>query len=311
MRTFLKSNRVFASWVITNSCNFRCSYCYNNPSCAEKKWDIEAMISTITKTGQKWCMGITGGEPFIYPEFLKICSQFVQNDITLYIDTNLSIEKKVREFAEVIPASMVENLYISLHIEERERRNEVNKFIELVNHLQKKSFPLQVNYVLDPRLFHRFEKDFEFFKSVGITLLAKPYKGVYRLRAYPEFYTKKQRETILKSSPDAFRRTLFYPGNVRCEAGKSLVRIAADGTVTRCVGDHTALGNIYSGFSLLDEATPCNAPFCPCFGWDLIDDEDKKMLIREALADKIVIKPLLRRYAGYYWRVLKKTFHTM
>lgn len=309
MRTFLKSERVFASWVITNACNFRCSYCYNNSNCAKNEnWDIHTIIRALSQTGQKWCMGITGGEPFVYPDFLNVCTHLVQNDITLYIDTNLSIEKKVLEFAEKIPASMVENFYVSLHIEEREKRNEVGNFIRLVNFLQSKSFPIQVNYVLDPRLFHRFEKDFDFFKSNGITLLAKPYKGVYKLRAYPEFYTKKQREIILKSSPDAFRRTLFYPGNARCEAGKSLVRIAADGSVTRCVGDHTLLGDIYSGFSLFKEATPCNAPFCSCFGWDLIDDEDKKILIRNALADKIVLNPLLRRYAGYYLRVLKKSF---
>lgn len=261
MRTILKSNRVFASWVITNSCNYRCSYCYNNCSAPVEKWDIDAIISTLSRTGQKWCMGITGGEPFLYPDFINICNQFVKNDITLYIDTNLSIEKKVLEFAETIPASMVENLYISLHIEERERRNEVNKFIDLVNNLQNKSFPLQVNYVLDPRLFHRFEKDFEFFKSAGITLLAKPYKGVYRLRAYPEFYTKKQREIILKSSPDAFRRTLFYPGNVRCDAGRSLVRIAADGTVTRCVGDHTPLGNFTPAFHSWMKPPHAKRPF--------------------------------------------------
>lgn len=59
-----------------------------------EKWDIDAIISTLSRTGQKWCMGITGGEPFLYPDFINICNQFVKNDITLYIDTNLSIEKR-------------------------------------------------------------------------------------------------------------------------------------------------------------------------------------------------------------------------
>lgn len=272
----------------------------------EEKWDIPAMIKTLNQTGQKWCMGITGGEPFAYPGFVEICSQFVQNDITLYIDTNLSIEKKVLQFAEIIPASMVENFYISLHIEERERRNGVESFIRTVNVLKEKEIPFQVNYVLDPRLLHRFERDFNFFQSKGITLLAKPFKGVYKFKPYPESYSRQQRELILKSSPDAFRRTLFYPGDACCEAGKSLVRIASDGTVTRCVGDHTSLGSIYSGFSLMKEAAPCRAPFCSCFGWDLIADEEKKELVKKGLADKIALKPLLRRYAGYHWRVLKK-----
>jgi MoaA/NifB/PqqE/SkfB family radical SAM enzyme len=272
----------------------------------DEKWDIEAMIKTLNQTDQKWCIGITGGEPFAYPQFVNICEKFVHNDITLYIDTNLSIEKHVLEFAERIPSSMVEDMYISLHIEERERRNGVDSFIRMIDVLREKSFPFQVNYVLDPRLLHRFEKDFEFFRSKGITLLAKPYKGIYRFKPYPESYTRKQRELILKSSPDAFRRTLFYPGGIKCEAGKSLVRITSDGTVTRCVSDHTPLGNIYSGLTLLKESTPCNAPFCSCFGWDLIDDKDKKELVKNGLADKIAIKPLLRRYAGYYVRVVKE-----
>ena len=92
MRTILKSNRVFASWVITNSCNYRCSYCYNNCSAPVEKWDIDAIISTLSRTGQKWCMGITV-ESLSLSDFINICNQFVKNDITLYIDTNLSIEK--------------------------------------------------------------------------------------------------------------------------------------------------------------------------------------------------------------------------
>jgi hypothetical protein len=160
--------------------------------------------------------------------------------------------------------------------------------------------------VLDPRLFHRFQKDYDCFQAKGITLLAKPYRGVYRMKLYPESYAPEERRSILISSPDAFRRTLFYPQGARCEAGLSLVRMLPGGTITRCVADYTSLGNIYSGITLNDRALPCKVPCCPCFGWDFIEDEDKKDLLRNRLADKPVFRTLLRRYAGYYARVLKK-----
>jgi MoaA/NifB/PqqE/SkfB family radical SAM enzyme len=307
MRTFLKSDRVFLSWLLTGYCNYRCDYCTGVPaSTMAESWDVPAVIRALNATGKKWCAGITGGEPFAFPEFVAICRTLADNDVTLWIDTNLSIEQRVLEFIGAVRPGMVENMYLSLHIEERERHGGVDAFVRLVHALREKGFPFQVNYVLDPRLVHRFKKDYDFFQAQGITLLAKPYRGVYRMKLYPESYTPEERRTILKSSPDAFRRTLFYPRGVRCEAGLSLVRMLPDGTITRCVADATPLGNIHSGIELNESALPCRVQCCPCFGWDLIDDDNKKNLLKDRLADRPTLLPLLRRYAGYYALVLKK-----
>ena len=241
-----------------------------------------------------------------WPHFISACQLLVKSDITLWIDTNLSIESRVREFAEKIPAAMVENLYISLHITERERHKQIDTFIKLMALLQNKGYKTQVNYVMDPRLLHRFAKDSEFFKTHGIELMAKPYKGVHRLKLYPESYTKGERRTILDSSPDAFRRTIFYPHGARCDAGRSLVRLLPDGTVTRCVADRTKQGTINTGIVLNNESLPCTVPCCSCFGWDLIEDENKKELMRQNLTDKPPLQSIARRYIGYYKRRIKK-----
>ena len=309
MRTFLKSDRIFLSWLITDFCNYRCAYCTAAVSAGiEERWNVPALVRALNATGRKWCAGITGGEPFAFPDFVGVCRTLTEHDVTLWIDTNLSIENRVREFVDTVSPAMVDNMYISLHIEERERHGGVDAFVRMTDALRKKGFPFQVNYVLDPRLFRRFTKDVDFFRSKGIALLAKPYRGIYRMRLYPESYTPAERQIILDSSPDAFRRTLFYPRGVRCDAGCSLVRMLPDGTITRCVADATPLGSIHAGIRLNDRPLPCRVPYCPCFGWDFIEDEDKKELLRKALADRPPLRALARRYAAYAALVLKKKF---
>jgi MoaA/NifB/PqqE/SkfB family radical SAM enzyme len=307
MKSNLFSERRFCSWLITNFCNYHCTYCFGG-GCSQitEKWDVDQIIKTLKTTEKKWCMGITGGEPFAYPNFIDICKKLIDNDITLYIDTNLSIESRVEDFIQTIQPQMVENLYIALHIEEREKRTGVDKFIKSVRKLQEKQFPFQINYVLHPKLLNRFQKDTDFFQSHGITLLPKPFQGIHNFKLYPEAYSLQVKKLILQSDPDAFRRTLFFSRGLACNAGNSLVRLLPNGNFTRCVADPTVVGSLKDGVTLLNKPIPCESLYCPCFGWDLIEDSDKKSILSKRLTDTEFNLFTIKRYVGFYLRVVKK-----
>jgi MoaA/NifB/PqqE/SkfB family radical SAM enzyme len=309
METFLTSDRHFLSWYVTDFCNYRCSYC-GSITC-QKAYDplnVEQIITALTATGKKWCVGMTGGEPFTCPDFVTICQKLVDAGMLIQIDTNLSLRKPVTDFIHAIPAAMVDNLYISLHIEQREERGEVSQLISHISALRKKGFPFQVNYVLDPRLLHRFEKDVAFFGQQGISLQAKPYRGIYKGKLYPEAYTTEEMALIQQSNPESFLEMLFYSKGVMCSAGQTLIRLWPDGTFSRCAVDKTSTGTLSDGISLNSEPLPCRMPYCSCFGMELISEEELNDVLQNRICRKPPFMIALRRYGGFIKRTLAGKF---
>ncbi|MBC8501376.1 MAG: radical SAM protein [DPANN group archaeon] len=298
--------KYFASWLMLPKCNFSCVYCYyavpipgtktykplqpsksivkrlishiksifglkkKKPLPVKPKIFTHNLIESLKKTDKDWIIGMTGGEPFLYPDFVEVCKELIKH-YRIAIDTNLSLDSKVREFAEAIDPKMVEYIYVSTHIRERERRKDVNGFIDRVLLLKKKGFRVTVNYVLHPDLIERFEKDHEFFKSRGIALSVRPIQGKFNGKIYPSSYTDSEKKLILKYSP----KVKSYPANFKgipCNAGRNFIRINDAGEVMRCASDKkTLLGNIFYGIKLFNQAMPCTVDKCHCFGADLIE----------------------------------------
>lgn len=261
----------FASWDMTKFCNFHCDYCYSNPKLGiEKPLPIKKIIGSLKKTGKAWIISMTGGEPFIYPNFVELCYELTKEH-KIAIDTNLSINQKVREFANKINPDKVRYIYISTHIKEREKRNGVEQFIQNLLLLKEKGFNIIVNYVLHPTLIEKFKKDYEYFKSRGIELKPKPFKGESDGKIYPDAYSLEEKELLLKYNPNYLSLVPLDSKGLRCRAGKDFIRILSDGTVTRCVFDKSVLGNIFEGIKLNATAKPCKIKKCNCFGRDLTE----------------------------------------
>lgn len=291
------SNYCFASWNISDRCNFRCAYCGSWKNSNRKKlraiWarsvnilehrsqhdlnnELDQVIARFLATGKAMTFGFTGGEPFLFPKFVDILARLVQHDaFRIALDTNLSLG--IRALLEKVPPHKIEYIYASLHIAERERfRNGVAEFLTRVRTLLDEGYPVITNYVFYPPLIERFESDRALCLSRGVRLLPKPFKGVFEGKVYPDAYTDEQRAVILKYDPGCSIRSTYeipdYYGR-RCNAGKSLIRIEANGDITRCVADRTPLGNIYTGFELRDEPRRCIVHGCPCFSPDRLFED--------------------------------------
>lgn len=92
-------------------CNLACDYCdtpetqerqgpftYQNTSW-ENPIDVETLITTITESE----VAITGGEPLLQVDFLKIfCTRLKQSSRKIYIDTNGSLPHELNQVIEYI-----------------------------------------------------------------------------------------------------------------------------------------------------------------------------------------------------------------
>ena len=295
------NDKLFVSYYLTELCNFNCGYCYiyhpygyrkvlrsikkilkSRPRTHTKHelWrDIDTVVEHFRRTRKRVTFGFTGGEPIIYPHFIDICRRLAQEQrFMIALDTNLSVNAE--RFMDAVPPHKVEYICTALHVAERERiYGTLDAFRGAVVSLLERGYPVGVNYVMYPSLFDRVERDRRYFLEKGIRLDLKPFTGMHDGKFYPAAYTEEQLDFMAQRSTgpqDDDVRLRRFRGR-RCNAGKSLIRIVANGNVVRCAGDHTSLGNIYTGFALHEEAQPCLLNRCPCFSVDrLFDDPNEK-----------------------------------
>ena len=204
------------NWLINDCCNFNCVYCY--PGSKKNEFigirDIDKIADGFKKTGLRWLIYISGGEPFLSPNFLELCQQLTKDHI-ISINSNIT-HHDVYRFAELINPAKVRCIHCSLHIVERERLQLVDDFIKKYKYLESKGFYLFVSYVLYPNLINRFRRDYAFFKSKGIILRPKLFRGSYNrvnpnkinfpflwrfksyfILDYPGAYSTRQKENII------------------------------------------------------------------------------------------------------------------
>ena len=232
-------------WNMTRICNYRCRYCYFPPQPGPVTAGVssEELVRFLDSTGAAWTIGMTGGEPLLYPDFAGLCRRLTENH-RIELDSNLSLSGTVRRLADEVDPSRVVDIYAALHIEERERRDGRENFIRNVLYLKDRGFHVSVNYVVHPLLIDRYAADFEYFLSRGVKLIPRPFKGFYQGRHFPAAYGPEAKE-IFSAKPSAGRKMVFNFKGVACDAGRRLLRMEADGTIFRCSGDRTRLGDVH------------------------------------------------------------------
>ncbi len=178
----MKESPPRVTWQMFKNCNYDCSYCrvHTTNEGVVECLPIEIIAGVLKKLGKQWILKMTGGEPLLHPNFVELCKTITKtNKITL--DTNLSLDTKVKNFSENIDPNNVYSIYAALHIEEREKRDAVESFIQNVLLLRKKHFNIRVNYIFLPTLKNKFLLDYEYFEKRGIILIPKPFKGIYNI----------------------------------------------------------------------------------------------------------------------------------
>ncbi len=266
----------FSLWHLNTACNFNCEYCFGHTKKERSevgRCSVDRIAKSFDDTGFNWWIGISGGEPFLHSGLVEIVEKLTKNHF-VHIDTNLSCN--IKNFLERVNPDRIVYLHCAFHVAELEKRGKVNEFIEKVLLLKDAGFSIILSLVTYPPILPHLEDYVALFKSYGLTLQPKIFRGYYDKKKfplikkhYPESYTKKERALIVKYSVDPIAGELIfglpsYRGRL-CGAGRNFMRIHPDGKVSRCPGDSTNLSNIFKGdLKLFDKVRICRVRFCRC-----------------------------------------------
>lgn len=280
-------------WDTTRACNFRCPYCFYNSEISkgtivDPRFNYEKVISFFRKLPNIESVEITGGEPFLLPDFVKICAKLTEFT-KIYLITNLS-SPGIYQFARSIDPRKVKAINCSLHITERERLGLVDDFIGKFHILKEKGFTVYAVQVMWPPVLERFDSIREKFFEKGIVIHPGVFRGKYKGKTYPAAYSSNelrmlnQYETETDEQDPLVKTALLEEidmdflesrkhGEISfkglpCLSGMASVRILPSGELVRCASDNRSLGNIYKGNAkLFTKAMPCRVDICHC-AWE-------------------------------------------
>jgi MoaA/NifB/PqqE/SkfB family radical SAM enzyme len=275
-------------WLIHYRCNYRCPYCF-----LEGYWEelekknrypplhevIDAWKRMYDKYGE-FNLIITGGEPFLYPQFTNLLAALSKYAI-LNFDTNFSCGKK--ELLDLITNTNPARIHMNLSF--HPAFADIDIFLEKARFLQHHGFNLLIHYVTFPPQLNSLEHFRNIFNDNGFQFVPIAFRGVYNGRIYPDSFTDSEtryiRNTIAKiedKNHQIWANTALMQlksKNKLCNAGRFYARVDSDGAVYLCGNDYTksggdnCLGSVFDvRFSLRDKPTICRQDVCPCeFKW--------------------------------------------
>jgi MoaA/NifB/PqqE/SkfB family radical SAM enzyme len=279
-----------ADFLLLTTCNFRCHYCYLSADALGAKITTYASNAewqdAFDATGKTWLLHLTGGEPFVYPDFVDLCGRLSSTHY-LSINTNLS-HHSVEEFAEKILPERIHFIHAALHLDERERRAKRDVFIRRVQSLQRARFDVLVSLVMTTEMIDRFPDITAELEAHGVAVLPKSLNGFVAGAWYPGAYSREQKDRIrsyiatARTKYEAVRARMeeaptinlfeeerlldgghHYKGTL-CGSGSRFVVLKPDGQVVRCWAEN--LGNLLRrDVRFLTDPKACDTVYCRYF----------------------------------------------
>lgn len=259
--------KVRFSWIIHYACNYRCPYCFYYEGAG---WEILKERNVYLSTDEwlkhwqriyekygRCYIAITGGEPFTYPNFIKLISRLADLHYPLNISTNSS-----GDFAAFVKWVSPERVSLSLSF--HPQYDKLDIFLKRIEFLRKWKFEGCINFVAYPPYLKNIEYYIDKFSSIGERLKIIPFRGIYKEIAYPAGYTEAERSLI------GLEQEWFVKIRKKatlCYAGRESGLLLPDGQVSRCgqLWYNCIIGNFFDfDFELLHQAQTCPVEMCPC-----------------------------------------------
>ena len=272
----MPNSQIRFTWDIHYKCNFRCPYCWfykgwakvakQNIYLSPEEWMVH--WERIYKKYGCSHIEITGGEPFIYPNFIELV-KLLSTFHTVKVTTNMSGD--VETFAKEINPDKV-NMDLNFHPLFIDLETITRKALILKN----AGFKAGICYLAYPpqMQMEKIKRLDGHFRSLGIGFALAAFWGEYQGRRYPESYTDEEKEFMQPFLGDINRITYHLnaesPKGKLCNAGYKYAGIHANGDVVRCGPlANKVIGNILrEDLRLLDAPLPCEADTCPCNEYD-------------------------------------------
>ncbi|MBN2407441.1 MAG: radical SAM protein [Elusimicrobia bacterium] len=274
----LQGDDIRFEWNIAYSCNFRCPYCF-----FDGKWE-EYGKRTVYLNADEWAVHwnrifglygrvsivITGGEPFIYPDFIEIIRRVSLMHYPINISTNSTGD--LDAFMNEIDPGKV-SLTLAYHPD----FNRLEDVIGRAGRLREKGFRMDyINFCAYPPYLQRLEEYIERARGEDVMLKVIPFCGIYDGKEYPASYTAAQKKML--GMDEKWQKNVAKKGSL-CAAGYRSALIFPDGKVARCgqIGERHVLGDFFSeSFRLMDAPGRCDAVMCPCLEVVPVDENPRQ-----------------------------------
>jgi len=266
---FFPPEMCFLNWEITNICNFRCEYCQNNirrNKTIENHKPVEELVRVFENTNRKWFINITGGEPFLFTNFMELISTLsVKHHIA--IDTNLSSDD-VYKLPQIKNIDNLWGVFSSVHFKSRNNyKSNLEDYIDKVLFLQKHNILVFSSCIVFPDTYEEVRNQINYLLDRGIKNVSpKLYIGTYKGKSYPNDYDPKyikklaELKTCLDFDYIKFERKT--KGKM-CLAGESYFFMDAKANLSRCTTISENIGNFFTdSFESYSGKRKCNAKTC-------------------------------------------------
>jgi hypothetical protein len=107
------------SWNMNTQCNYRCTYCTQRFLDDRTRWarDVPRFLTAFSQLEGPWEVKLSGGEPFLHPQFLDVVRGLAEHRRAISVVTNFSSSLDVlRAFVDAAGAQL-RVLSCSLHVE--------------------------------------------------------------------------------------------------------------------------------------------------------------------------------------------------
>jgi MoaA/NifB/PqqE/SkfB family radical SAM enzyme len=292
-------------WTMFTTCNYACGYCFFDAEELGKKLEIFATNAewqqAFDRTNLTWLIHLTGGEPFILPEFVDLCQRLTQKH-WISVNSNLT-RPAVKQFAETIDPSRVSMINAGFHPVEWEKRRGYDVFIRHFHLLKEHGFNIMASMVGDPKALLQFDEVSKILSAEGIVLVPKVMRGMVDGKDYPRAYTDLERDIFKKASAAARQAyqpmldSLSEPPTINpfdddtrldeimdfrgmmCSSGSRFVMMNEKGDVIQC--PNKVLGNLLKGtFQPVKRDIICNSRYCYYFCMKYADMTESKEVIK-------------------------------
>ena len=165
-----------ADWTLNLLCNYDCEYCFSRAFTEHPlvgRISPEQYLDFFDSTGKVWLLHLTGGEPFLHRDFVRLCRTL---------------------------ASRVQCVHCGVHAGERDRRKGWAKLLANVTFLLERGFPVFASLVMTPSAFADFPRVADSFAKLGVPLIPKALRGSFEGRWYPQAYTEARGSLIVQRS---------------------------------------------------------------------------------------------------------------
>lgn len=275
--TSISIKSIFVGWMITNWCNFRCSYCgqehsrkgnemydymgYKRYSHAFDNYSSEQWVEKILEIPyEKIALAITGGEPFLdWKNFRDLLAGLTQSNKidNIRIDTNASWNVEDFRTKEINFNKIYLN--ISYHYDYWK----LDKFIDRIKSFMNLGINIaMVNYVMSPEQQQYYEEVKNNLAIIGVKVNAAVFNDGHFPKSDEEIQVYKK---YLNWFDLGYKAGLVSPKGKMCRYPMIGIYMRANGDIS--IGcEEKVIGNIfYTKFpDLMKKPLKCNKDLCLC-----------------------------------------------